>query len=158
MTQVLIWGQSREMLAGDVQAAYDGDPAAIFRRIAANIQAVMRGQEAAIRKLLAALTAGEIRERVAHLHELLVDQAADQDILLLANTNGITATGSGIDFIDLVDEMVIIKAGTTSATVTVPTTDDSIDEPDNYDDYWSALGERLAAYPQGPDPAGVAPE
>jgi D-alanyl-D-alanine carboxypeptidase/D-alanyl-D-alanine-endopeptidase (penicillin-binding protein 4) len=34
----------------------------------------------------------------------------------------------------------------------------TIDEPDNYDDYWSALGDRLAAYPQGPDPATVGPQ
>ncbi|HSM66430.1 MAG TPA: D-alanyl-D-alanine carboxypeptidase/D-alanyl-D-alanine-endopeptidase [Ilumatobacteraceae bacterium] len=33
-----------------------------------------------------------------------------------------------------------------------------ISEPDNYDDYWSALADRLAAYPQGPDPATIAPE
>ncbi len=33
-----------------------------------------------------------------------------------------------------------------------------ISEPDNYDDYWSALAERLAAYPQGPNPVGVAPD
>lgn len=34
----------------------------------------------------------------------------------------------------------------------------TIDQPESYGDYWSALGDRLAAYPQGPDPAGVAPE
>lgn len=33
----------------------------------------------------------------------------------------------------------------------------AIDEPDSYDDYWSALGDRLAAYPQGPDPASIGP-
>lgn len=34
----------------------------------------------------------------------------------------------------------------------------AIDDPDSYDDYWSALGDRLAAHPQGPDPASVGPE
>lgn len=33
-----------------------------------------------------------------------------------------------------------------------------ISDPDNYGDYWSALAERLAAYPQGPDPVGIAPD
>jgi D-alanyl-D-alanine carboxypeptidase/D-alanyl-D-alanine-endopeptidase (penicillin-binding protein 4) len=34
----------------------------------------------------------------------------------------------------------------------------AIDEPDSYDDYWSALADRLAAYPQGPAPAAVGPQ
>ena len=33
----------------------------------------------------------------------------------------------------------------------------TIDEQDTYEPYWSALGDRLAAYPQGPDPAMVSP-
>jgi D-alanyl-D-alanine carboxypeptidase/D-alanyl-D-alanine-endopeptidase (penicillin-binding protein 4) len=33
-----------------------------------------------------------------------------------------------------------------------------IDEPDNYADYWVALADRLAAYPQGPDPGAIAPQ
>jgi D-alanyl-D-alanine carboxypeptidase/D-alanyl-D-alanine-endopeptidase (penicillin-binding protein 4) len=32
-----------------------------------------------------------------------------------------------------------------------------IANPDSYLAYWSALGERLAAYPTGPDPASVGP-
>ncbi len=32
-----------------------------------------------------------------------------------------------------------------------------ISNPDNYLDYWTALGDRLAAYPAGPDPASVGP-
>jgi serine-type D-Ala-D-Ala carboxypeptidase/endopeptidase (penicillin-binding protein 4) len=33
----------------------------------------------------------------------------------------------------------------------------TIDERDSYEPYWGALGERLAAYPEGPDPAVVSP-
>lgn len=33
-----------------------------------------------------------------------------------------------------------------------------ISEPDNYADYWVALADRLAAYPQGPAPGTIAPE
>ena len=32
-----------------------------------------------------------------------------------------------------------------------------IDDPDKFTPYWSAFGDRLAAYPSGPDPTTVGP-
>ena len=32
-----------------------------------------------------------------------------------------------------------------------------IDDPDKFAPYWGAFGERLAAYPSGPDPTTVGP-
>jgi hypothetical protein len=51
-----------------------------------------------------------------------IDKAANSDVTVLANTLGVTATGGGVDYADLTNQLVTIAAGTTSKTVTVNVT------------------------------------
>jgi len=59
-----------------------------------------------------------------------IDQAATQDITVVANTSGLTAAGGGTDFNDLIGELVTIPAGLLSATVDVDVTGELLVELD----------------------------
>jgi hypothetical protein len=57
-----------------------------------------------------------------------IDKAASKDITVRADTFGVTATGGGTDFADLTNELVTIAAGSTSTTVTVDVTGETLVE------------------------------
>ncbi|MFV2069352.1 MAG: SdrD B-like domain-containing protein, partial [Pirellulales bacterium] len=58
-----------------------------------------------------------------------VDKVASHDITALVNTNGVSATGGGTDYADLVDTLITIPAGSASTTVTVEVMGEQLVEP-----------------------------
>jgi hypothetical protein len=59
-----------------------------------------------------------------------IDNEASEDITVVANTNAVSATGGGTDFDDIVNQTVTIPAGSTSATLTVNVTGETLVEDD----------------------------
>ncbi|MCP3937059.1 MAG: hypothetical protein GY708_17020, partial [Actinomycetia bacterium] len=55
---------------------------------------------------------------------------SEEDITVVADTNGVTADGGGVDFADVIGQVLTIAAGTTSTTVTVDVTRESLVEFD----------------------------
>ena len=66
----------------------------------------------------------------AFVFTVSLDQTESEDVTVVANTSGVSATGGGVDFTDVTAQTLTILAGSTSTTVTVDVESGNLVEPD----------------------------
>ena len=69
------------------------------------------------------------------------DSIASEVITLSADTSALTAEGSGIDFVDVSNQLLTILTGAISTTVTVSVIGDGLAEPNENFELFESLGD-----------------